>query len=69
MLVANCQAMALGHHEIVFSFVHRYANSVAHSLRSMDTDTVTGIRHGGTRGHGKFKKIRIRIRQGHGIIR
>ena len=37
-------------------------------LRSMDTDTATGIRHDETRGHGKFKKIRIRIRQGHGII-
>ena len=39
------------------------------SLRSTDTDTDTAIRHGGTRGHGKFKKTRIRIRQGHGIIR
>ena len=38
-------------------------------LRSTDTDTDTAIRHGGTRGHGKFKKTRIRIRQGHGIIR
>ena len=37
-------------------------------LRSTDTDTATGIRHGETRGHGKFQKMRIRIRQGHGII-
>ena len=41
----------------------------ARLLRSTDTDTDMAIRHGGTRGHGKFKKTRIRIRQGHGIIR
>ena len=41
----------------------------SHSLRSTDTDTATEIRHGETRGHGKFQKTRIQIRQGHGIIR
>ena len=40
----------------------------AEQLRSTDTDTATGIRHGETREHGKFQKIRIRIREGHDII-
>ena len=38
-------------------------------LRSTDTDTATGIGHGETLGHDKFEKIRIRTRQGHGIIK
>ena len=42
---------------------------VGEGLRSTDTDTATGIRHGETQGHDKFLKIRIRIRQGHDIIR
>ena len=40
-----------------------------HQLRSTDTDTATEIRHGGTLGHGKFQKTRIRIRQEHDIIK
>ena len=38
-------------------------------LRITDTYTTTEIRHDGTRGHDKFQKIRIRIRQGYSIIR
>ena len=33
-----------------------------HQLRSTDTDTATEIQHGGTLGHDKFQKTRIRLR-------
>ena len=53
------------------SYVHwslRHPLLCSSALRSTDTDTATGIRHDETWGHGKFQKIRIRIRQGHDII-
>ena len=52
---------------LIFEQLHEKSRIA--SLRNTDTDTDTAIQHGRTRGHGKFKKTRIRIRQGHGIIR